>query len=253
MTIPTIAELTGNTILELFKSGYNALRKALGGKQDTLVAGSNIVINGNTISAIEGGTAVLDDYYTKEEVDGIATELSADINDKADSDDVYTKSQVDTELATKADTATTYTKSEVDALIDDVSSNMEIIEPELIQTADGVGITEEIKDGDIVVVSLKGDNYNYAGGVFTKRSSGWTNITNIQIDEEDSTDFNINFESITVKQIIDHTLLVTVFGYYTSSITVANGNEITLLEPTVYTTSAQDSKITIYRKKEVTE
>ena len=68
MTIPTIGELKGNTVLELFNNGYDAIKK---GKQDKLVAGDNIVINGNVISAIEGGTPVLEDYYTKEEVNSI--------------------------------------------------------------------------------------------------------------------------------------------------------------------------------------
>ena len=63
-TIPTIAELKGNTILELFKSGYNAIKTALFGKQNKLIAGDNIIIDEatNRISAIEGGTAVLDVY-----------------------------------------------------------------------------------------------------------------------------------------------------------------------------------------------
>ena len=78
-TIPTIAELKGNTILELFKSGYNKIRGVLSRKQDKLIAGDNIVIDAETneISAIVGGEPVLDNYYTKPETDAkIAEELT---------------------------------------------------------------------------------------------------------------------------------------------------------------------------------
>ena len=50
------------------------------------------------------------DVYTKSQVDNA---LSA----KADSADVYTKSQVDNALSAKADSATTYTKTEVDTAL----------------------------------------------------------------------------------------------------------------------------------------
>lgn len=66
--------------------------------------------------------------YTKTEIDGKVTTLNNSINTKANSADVYTKTQVNTELAKKANTATTlsgygitnaYTKTETDALLDD--------------------------------------------------------------------------------------------------------------------------------------
>lgn len=112
-TTPTIAELKGNTILELFKSGYNALKNALTRKQNKLVAGDNIVIDETTnrISAIEGGTPVLDDYYTKSETDDL-------LDEKADVVDVYSKSEIDTKLGAKADSIDVYDKTEVDDLLD---------------------------------------------------------------------------------------------------------------------------------------
>jgi len=78
--------------------------EALAGKQDELVAGDNITIEGNVISATGGGSG---DSYTRAETDALLAE-------KADADDVYTKSEVDTALAGKADKADTYTKQEVD-------------------------------------------------------------------------------------------------------------------------------------------
>ncbi len=110
-TIPTIAELKGNTILELLSNVYTTLKNAIFSKQGKLTAGRNIVISDdNVISAIEGGS--LDDYYTKEETD----ELLDDYYDKTEVDDFLTG--VDTELDSKADSDTVYTTSEVDALVE---------------------------------------------------------------------------------------------------------------------------------------
>lgn len=65
--------------------------------------------------------------YTKSEIDGKVTTINNNINAKANSADVYTKGQVDTALAGKANTATTlsgygitdaYTKTQTDSLLD---------------------------------------------------------------------------------------------------------------------------------------
>jgi phage-related tail fiber protein len=66
------------------------------------------------------------DVYTKTEVDSTVSTLNTNINKKANSADVYTTTQMDTKLGGKADKATTlsgygiadaYTKNEADALI----------------------------------------------------------------------------------------------------------------------------------------
>lgn len=66
--------------------------------------------------------------YTKNEIDGKVTTINNNIDAKANSADVYTKGQVDTALSGKANTATTlsgygitnaYTKTEVEGLLDD--------------------------------------------------------------------------------------------------------------------------------------
>lgn len=115
MTIPTIAELKGNTILELVENSYNAIKNDMNNKQDTLIAGDNIVISGNVISAIEGGTPVLENYYTKQETDSL-------LDDKADSGDVYDKEQIDDMLVAIGseipDMELYYTKTETDDLLD---------------------------------------------------------------------------------------------------------------------------------------
>ena len=178
MTIPTIAELQGNTILELFNNGYNSIKNSvyskdetddmlesiaeeipdmslyytkqetysrseigtrLATKQDKLIAGDNIVIDEetNTISAIEGGS--LDDYYTKEETDSL-------LADKADSDDVYTKTEIDTN---------NYTKSEVNTLV--AASGYKIINtvtPTVMSNPNAIKI-EGLQDGDIIELNFK--------------------------------------------------------------------------------------------------
>ena len=66
------------------------------------------------------------DVYTKTEMDSTVSTLNTNINKKANSADVYTSAQMDTKLGGKADKATTlsgygitdaYTKNEADALI----------------------------------------------------------------------------------------------------------------------------------------
>lgn len=163
MTIPTIGELKGNTILELFNNGYSAVKKDVDGKQDKLVAGSNIVINGNTISAIEGGTAVLDDYYTKEEVDAIVDDIDDDIQDVAnelpDMTQYYTKLETDSvvsdAVSVKADASTVYTKSETNTLIanDVVCFDAQISNGTGTNTGKIV-INEVLKNGDVLACKI---------------------------------------------------------------------------------------------------
>lgn len=78
---------------------------ALAEKQDELVAGDGITIEGNVISATGGGGG--GDSYTRAETDALLAE-------KADKSDTYTKQQVDTALAGKANANAVYTKTEVD-------------------------------------------------------------------------------------------------------------------------------------------
>jgi hypothetical protein len=59
-------------------SGKTEIQTALGTKQDTLVAGDNITISGNVISAAGGD---LSDYYTKAEVDEMSEVAAQGIND----------------------------------------------------------------------------------------------------------------------------------------------------------------------------
>ena len=127
-TLPSIAEIKGNTILELVKNAYNKIRDALGFKQNKLVAGDNIIIDETTnrISAIQGGTPVLDDYYTKTEVNEFIADIDEEVDAKADSadvyekTDVYTKTEVDN-LISDIPSADAYTKSETDALLSEKS------------------------------------------------------------------------------------------------------------------------------------
>lgn len=96
MTIPTISEIKGNTILQLLTNVYNTLKNAILGKQNKLVAGDNIIIDEETniISAIEGGTPALENYYTKPQTNAL-------LNEKANIEDVYDKTEADNLLSEK--------------------------------------------------------------------------------------------------------------------------------------------------------
>lgn len=249
-TIPTIAEIEGNTILSLLKNAYNTLRNAIFGKQNKLIAGDNIVINGDTISAIEGGTPVLDDYYTKEEVNEIASELSADINDKADTDDVYDK----TETYNKTEV---YSKTEVDALVGSLSGDVEVITPTLTQLTKGIGFTTTLKDGDIVVVdAYNGSNVFQMNGIvgYGDLNKARSRFSNTSFNFTSTTNFSINVMSmyLTTGTDAETGFVGNMINKEYALINVNNGVSLAA-EPSTDFISATYSKVTIYRKKEVTE
>lgn len=87
------------------KNDINSLDTA---KQDKLTAGDNITIENNVISAIfEGEDIDLSNYYNKSEIDNMEQVVAASLND------------LNTRLGTKANTSDVYTKSEVDQAIDE--------------------------------------------------------------------------------------------------------------------------------------
>lgn len=195
MTVPTIGELKGNTILELFKNGYNALKNAITGKQNKLIAGSNIVItDDNVISAIEGGQAVLDNYYTKTEVDNIVDgatetlegEIESVANELPDMTQYYTKSETDSEIsdavANKVNADAVYTKAEVDTLIvNDVICFDAAI-------ADGTGlnsgkivVSETLKDGDILACKIALGSSSIYNFVLTYSASNNNNLVTTSV------------------------------------------------------------------------
>ena len=136
-----------NTLVFTFNtaSGKDAIPVDLSKFIDTYTAGNGIDVTNKVISAkiAEGEkyltvdadgikttgietaiTNALASYYTKDEVDGTVAGINATVELKANAADVYTKTEVDTELAKKANSADSlsgygitdaYTKDEVDA------------------------------------------------------------------------------------------------------------------------------------------
>ena len=117
---------------------------ALSGKQDTLSAGSGVSISGNVIS-VTGVTPDMSNYYTKAEIDqtsrvvsealhelhdekadasAVTASISAATSGKANSSDVYTKTEMDTALSGKADSSDVYAKTDVDAAPTSGSTNL---------------------------------------------------------------------------------------------------------------------------------
>lgn len=85
-------------------SGKTELETAFNGKQDTLIAGDNITISGNVISA-SGGGGDLSNYYTKAEVDEMSEVAAQGIND-------LNTNKLDVTAYTPTDLTNYYTKSE---------------------------------------------------------------------------------------------------------------------------------------------
>lgn len=83
-------------------SGATELNTAFSGKQDTLIAGDNITISGNVISAAGGD---LSNYYTKSEVDEMSEVAAQGIND-------LNTNKLDVTAYTPTDLTNYYTKSE---------------------------------------------------------------------------------------------------------------------------------------------
>lgn len=67
------------------------LDNALSGKQDTLIAGANIIISGNVISAQGGGSIDIDPSLDSGSTNAVANSaITAALNDKADKSDIPT-------------------------------------------------------------------------------------------------------------------------------------------------------------------
>lgn len=93
-------------VIAVIKNNINSLESS---KQDKLTAGENITIENNVISAtFEGEDIDLSNYYNKSEIDNMEQVVAASLND------------LNTRLGTKANTSDVYTKSEVDQAIDEV-------------------------------------------------------------------------------------------------------------------------------------
>ena len=67
------------------------LDNAISGKQDTLIAGTNITISGNVISAVGGGSIDIDPSLDSGSTNAVANSaITAALNDKADKSDIPT-------------------------------------------------------------------------------------------------------------------------------------------------------------------
>ena len=96
------------TITEVIADIKNDINSLESSKQDKLTAGENITIENNVISAtFEGEDIDLSNYYNKSEIDNMEQVVAASLND------------LNTRLGTKANTSDVYTKSEVDQAIDE--------------------------------------------------------------------------------------------------------------------------------------
>lgn len=241
-TIPTIAELKGNTILELFKSGYNALKNVLTGKQNKLTAGDNIVIDEetNTISAVPGGSL---DYYTKAETDDL-------LDEKANAVNTYDKEEVDDFLADKADIIDVYNKTEVDNLLDGVC---EVIDATIEQGDYAtIVITNEIKKGDIIVCNINTNLANLFNFVVTSIEDNQSNKNaslSLNYVRTDANNYTKYFKQGFVSKYGDNDYRIKIMDI-TETVTNGASSVATVSYSTI---SAANSKVTIYRKKEETQ
>lgn len=245
MTIPTIGELKGNTILELFNNGYDAIKD---GKQDKLVAGDNIVINGNTISAIQGGTPVLENYYTKDEVNNI---LDESYYAKIVIDDEFDRVEQEIEDVANEipDMTQYYTKAQVDALIPAVSG-IEVINPTLYSGTNGLFFTNELKHGDIVVVELRSSNDTAKGSfVLSYTDNNVNNAITINPTFSLTPDANNYIESYDIASLTYDSVNLS-YNIRCIKVTKTITNGLSSLAYSAQSISNINSKVSIYRKTE---
>ena len=96
---------------------------ALGGKQNTLTAGSGVSISGDTISVTGGGTNVV--TLTQAQYDALATKDPGTIYVISDAPSAYyTKTEVDTALGSKANSSDVFAKTDVDNVPTAGSTNL---------------------------------------------------------------------------------------------------------------------------------
>lgn len=263
MTVPTIAELKGNTILELFKNGYNALKNAITGKQNKLTAGSNIVItDDNVISAIEGGQAVLDNYYTKTEVDDIVDgasetlegEIEAVANELPDMTQYYTKSETDSEISdavsNKVNADAVYTKSEINTLVanDTICFDANISNGTGLNTGKIV-INETLKNGDILACKIglgSSSIYNFATTYNSDATNNRKSISSCGV-VGGSTGTTYYVQNMTFRIYSSNSAMV--IDCINNRIDISSG---TATETnTTYSCDVAYSSIKVYRKREV--
>ncbi|MCD7977014.1 MAG: hypothetical protein LUG51_07605 [Tannerellaceae bacterium] len=139
-------------------------------KQDKLIAGDNILIDGRKISAI-------DTIYDDSEVKGLIAALEEEVDKKADADTVYTKEDVDGKIddviAGQVDMSLYYKKTETDELLDEkqaqltAGANIKIDENNQISAIDTVYDDSEVK-GLIAALEEEVDKKADADTVYTK-------------------------------------------------------------------------------------
>jgi len=139
-------------------------------KQDKLIAGDNILIDGRKISAI-------DTIYDDSEVKGSIAALKEEVDKKADASDVYTKEDVDGKIddvvAGQVDMSLYYKKTETDELLDEkqaqltAGANIKIDENNQISAIDTVYDDSEVK-GLIAALEEEVDKKADADTVYTK-------------------------------------------------------------------------------------
>lgn len=132
------------------------------------------------ITVDDGGinAKVLNNYYTKDEVDAIVQNVTVDLSDYYNKSEIdalfeasvvdltqyYTKDEIDAllvEAGVDIDLSDYYTKQEVDALIPDVSDFLTEEDIEVSQTQDGLSITVGGKTGTLQN-GPKGDPFEYS-------------------------------------------------------------------------------------------
>ena len=270
MTIPTISEIKGNTILQLLTNAYNTLKNAIMKKQNKLVAGSNIIINEetNTISAVEGGTVVLDDYYTKTETDDLLDEKANAVNtydkeevddllaDKADIADVYDKTEVDdivdglnTSISAKADSSDVYTKSEIDGFIE---NDAICIDATISDETDGSNVTRliintSLIDGDIIVCKFATGSSSGYNLVMTYSDNIECMKSITAISREGTSSFYINTINFRIRKYNEEIRIEGVSNRLNYS--EVNGTSTVTETQSWLRPYAQYSSIKIYRRK----
>ena len=184
------------TITEVIADMKNDINSLDTAKQDKLTAGENITIENNVISAtFEGEDIDLSNYYNKSEIDNMEQVVAASLNDlntrlgtKANTSDVYTKSEVDQAIDEAiaggvADLTNYYTKSESDAKY----ATQTVVNEEIAARITAIGevnttLESKADNSDIPTVPTNVSAFTNDAGYLTQHQSLSNYYTKSEID-----------------------------------------------------------------------
>lgn len=147
--------------------------ESVSGKQDTLIAGDNITIVNNVISAVSGGSGISSAQ--------VQTMIDESISGKADSDDVYLKNE--TSSKTEIDSALQEISNEIQSISAVTSGDVITIVAESISgKTDDSDFSAHTANTTVHITSTERTTWNEKPNIWSGTESQWSSISGGTLD-----------------------------------------------------------------------